>query len=59
MRIGTEFVRLPDAHLGVARILGLTRGQWFSAAMIGVGIGFMLWIGRKKMERVGGWGGRE
>ena len=55
MRIGTEFVRLPDAHLQHARILGLTRGQWFSAAMILVGLGFLVWIRRRAAERLGGW----
>lgn len=56
MRIGTEYVRLPDAHLGAyARILGLTRGQWFSVGMIGVGVFFLWWIGRRGAARVGGW----
>lgn len=55
MRIGTEFVRLPDADLAVQRILGLTRGQWFSAAMIAVGLGFMLWIHRQRRDKIGGW----
>lgn len=58
MRIGTEFVRLPDAHLEVQRILGLTRGQWFSAAMIAVGVGFLLWIRRANRAPIGGWARR-
>ena len=38
LRIATEFVRLPDADLAVQRFLGLSRGQWLSAAMVAVGI---------------------
>ena len=58
-RIATEFVRLPDAHLTVARIAGLSRGQWLSVAMIlgGAGIAWWVWT-RSKAERVGGWAGR-
>ncbi len=38
LRIATEFVRLPDADLAVQRVLGLSRGQWFSAVMVAVGL---------------------
>jgi phosphatidylglycerol:prolipoprotein diacylglycerol transferase len=37
LRITTELVRLPDANLAVQRVLGLSRGQWLSVAMIAVG----------------------
>jgi phosphatidylglycerol---prolipoprotein diacylglyceryl transferase len=36
LRIVAEFYRLPDAQLG-AFALGLSRGQWLSAAMVAVG----------------------
>ncbi|HRQ71510.1 MAG TPA: prolipoprotein diacylglyceryl transferase [Phycisphaerales bacterium] len=38
LRIATEFVRLPDADLAVQRVLGLSRGQWLSAAMVVAGV---------------------
>ncbi|MCL4742364.1 MAG: prolipoprotein diacylglyceryl transferase [Phycisphaerales bacterium] len=41
LRIATEFVRLPDSDLAVQRFLGLSRGQWLSAAMVAVGIGVL------------------
>ena len=34
LRVATEYWRLPDDHLAVQRVLGLSRGQWYSAAMI-------------------------
>lgn len=37
LRIVTEFWRLPDAHLKSGYILGLSRGQWLSVAMVVVG----------------------
>jgi phosphatidylglycerol:prolipoprotein diacylglycerol transferase len=55
LRILTEFWRLPDAHLQVQRILGLSRGQWLSGAMIIVGLGALAWIRRKGGEKMGGW----
>ncbi|MFO0833376.1 MAG: prolipoprotein diacylglyceryl transferase [Phycisphaerales bacterium] len=39
LRIVTEFWRLPDAQLAVQRVLGLSRGQWLSAAMVVIGLG--------------------
>ena len=48
-------VRLPDAHLGLQRIAGLTRGQWFSAAMVAVGVVFLFIIHRRKQPPLGGW----
>lgn len=55
MRIGTEFVRLPDDHLADPRIMGITRGQWLSGLMIAAGIGFLFWLSRRSMDRLGGW----
>ncbi len=36
-RVLTELIRLPDAHLASPLILGLSRGQWLSLAMIALG----------------------
>lgn len=36
-RIVTELFRLPDSQLAVKTIMGLSRGQWFSVAMIIIG----------------------
>jgi phosphatidylglycerol:prolipoprotein diacylglycerol transferase len=58
MRIGTELVRLPDAHLGVERIAGLTRGQWYSGAMVAVGVVFLFIIRGRNRPKIGGWAGR-
>jgi phosphatidylglycerol---prolipoprotein diacylglyceryl transferase len=55
LRIVTEFWRLPDSHLDIQRILGLSRGQWLSAAMVVVGILMLFWIRRKGGEKTGGW----
>lgn len=54
-RVLTEFWRLPDSHLTVARIAGLSRGQWLSAAMVLAGIIAIVVISRSGMPRVGGW----
>jgi len=54
-RIATEFIRLPDAHLQVQRILGLSRGQWLSVAMIVVGLIVLRFASRSNAEPVGGW----
>lgn len=57
-RIATEFVRLPDSHLAVQRIMGLSRGQWLSALMIIAGAVALAWItSRKDVLPVGGWRG--
>jgi len=47
LRIVTEFFRLPDDHLAVQRIAGLTRGQWLSALMIVAGVALLLFIRRR------------
>ncbi|GIW74812.1 MAG: prolipoprotein diacylglyceryl transferase [Phycisphaerales bacterium] len=43
-RIATETVRLPDAGFAVARPLGLSRGQWLSAALVAAGVGLLAWV---------------
>lgn len=56
LRITTEFWRLPDAQFGDAgRIYGLSRGQWLSAAMIGVGAALLGVVLARGGPRVGGW----
>jgi phosphatidylglycerol:prolipoprotein diacylglycerol transferase len=66
-RIATEYWRLPDAHLRVQRAMGLSRGQWLSAAMVVGGIVLLVWVaGRARRRRArgeplptyGGWGPR-
>lgn len=54
LRVATEFWRLPDAHLAVQRVLGLSRGQWLSVAMVAVGAGWMIAVAVRKRERMGG-----
>ncbi len=53
-RIITEFFRLPDAHLQVQRIAGLSRGQWLSVAMIVAGLLVRMLVPKYK-ENFGGW----
>ncbi len=59
-RIATELWRLPDAGLAVPRPLGLSKGQWFSVMMVGVGMALLLWV-RARAARstwpapMGGW----
>ncbi len=55
LRILTEFVRLPDAQLTVQRILGLSRGQWLSIAMIAVGFWLLRFIHTRPAQPLGGW----
>lgn len=54
-RITTELWRLPDDHLAVQRPLGLSRGQWLSAAMIVAGAVILALILRRGGTRMGGW----
>jgi len=54
-RIITEIWRLPDAHLASARLMGLSRGQWLSAAMILVGLGLFAYIRKCAADPIGGW----
>lgn len=53
LRIATEFVRLPDP--GFERTLGLSRGQWLSVGMVGVGVACLVWTSLRRAEPVGGW----
>lgn len=59
LRIVTELWRLPDAQFGDAgRIVGLSRGQWLSAAMVGVGVLLLMWVLRRGAAGgplIGGW----
>lgn len=55
LRVLTEIWRLPDAGLVHQRILGLSRGQWLSVAMIAVGLAFLAWIRARNTPRLGGW----
>jgi phosphatidylglycerol:prolipoprotein diacylglycerol transferase len=57
MRIGTEFVRLPDSGLASPTIAGLTRGQILSFAMIVGGVAAAMW-GRNMKLVFGGWARR-
>lgn len=54
-RVITEFWRLPDAHLAVQRIAGLSRGQWLSVVMVITGGALLLWVSARQRDRVGGW----
>jgi phosphatidylglycerol:prolipoprotein diacylglycerol transferase len=55
LRVLTEFVRLPDDHLQVQRIVGLTRGQWLSVAMIVAGAIVLALVRRRGGSPMGGW----
>lgn len=55
LRVITELWRLPDAHLAVERILGLTRGQWLSVAMVLVGTIALPIVVRRASSLYGGW----
>ncbi len=55
LRVITEIWRLPDSHLASPRILGLSRGQWLSLAMVGIGAFFLVKLSRSNKPRMGGW----
>lgn len=55
LRISTEHWRLPDAHLATQLILGLSRGQWLSVAMIVAGTAVLAFALRSHSPRMGGW----
>jgi phosphatidylglycerol:prolipoprotein diacylglycerol transferase len=55
LRIVTEIWRLPDAQFTDGRPLGLSRGQWFSAAMVGFGLLVLIWSVKRAGPRIGGW----
>jgi len=52
-RIATELYRLPDSQLAVKTILGLSRGQWFSVAMIVVGAVLLAAMSRRSLPSQG------
>ncbi len=54
VRIGGEFFRVPDAHLGL-QWLGLTRGQWLSVGLVGLGIAILITAARRATAPMGGW----
>lgn len=57
-RIATEIYRLPDAHLHVQRIFGLSRGQWLSVLMVAAGIAILIWAKRSQPKKLYfGWAG--
>ena len=59
MRFVTEFWRLPDDQLAVARIAGLSRGQWLSLLMVVAGaLALGVVTRRKNAPRLGGWGAK-
>lgn len=59
LRILTETIRLPDAQFGDAgRIIGLSRGQWLSVAMVVFGAGLLVYALRRAGPAIGGWGKR-
>jgi len=55
LRIVTEYWRLPDAHLEMPRLAGLSRGQWLSLGMMLIGLALLIWRRLNQSERVGGW----
>jgi phosphatidylglycerol:prolipoprotein diacylglycerol transferase len=56
LRVLAEFYRLPDEQFAVGRPLGLSRGQWLSAAMVVAGAIVLAWIvKRPEAQRFGGW----
>jgi phosphatidylglycerol:prolipoprotein diacylglycerol transferase len=52
--IGEQF-RMPDAHIGF-QLLGLTRGQWLSVGQLVVSTIFLVWIARRQVPAIAGWG---
>lgn len=55
LRITTEFWRLPDDHLKTQLVMGLSRGQWLSAAMVLSGAVILAWILKGDAPKMGGW----
>lgn len=58
VRIFTEGFRMPDAHIGF-QLLGLTRGQWLSVAMLLGSIAVLVYALKRDKLPIGGWGKRE
>jgi len=61
MRIANEFFRMPDAHLVNSEfaLIGATRGQLLSLAILALGLTIFIWAQRRKVEPLGGWMRRE
>lgn len=60
LRVVAEFFRLPDAQFGTSGKIGalgieLSRGQWLSVGMVAIGVGFLIWISRRKEQSYPGW----
>lgn len=57
LRVLTEIWRLPDDHLRVQTLAGLSRGQWLSVLMILVGAALLLVITKRgnPSDKLGGW----
>lgn len=57
MRISTEFVRLPDSQLQWLKDkTGLSMGQWLSVAMVVGGAVGLVFMCRRDVPKMGGWG---
>jgi phosphatidylglycerol:prolipoprotein diacylglycerol transferase len=52
--IGEQF-RMPDADIGF-QLFGLTRGQWLSLGQLFISIGLLVWVSRRDVPVIGGWG---
>jgi len=57
MRIINEFFRMPDEHLRDAEYaaVGITRGQWLSLLLFGLGVAVLVLARRSKRDPMGGW----
>lgn len=55
LRVVTEFWRLPDGHLAVQRIAGLSRGQWLSVVMVVIGASLLRYYATRDTKKWGGW----
>lgn len=53
-RILGEQFRMPDTGIGF-QALGLTRGQWLSAIMFVVAVGFLIYSSRRDSQKIRGW----
>lgn len=58
-RVIAEIWRLPDAQFAEGRPLGLSRGQWFSAAMVAAGLAAVVICSRRAAPTFLGWADRK
>jgi phosphatidylglycerol:prolipoprotein diacylglycerol transferase len=58
VRIFGEQFRMPDAHIENQEFthFGITRGQLLSFAMLLASAAVLLWVSRRKAEKIAGWG---